>query len=273
MCDLSKLDVQRFVGEKFQEQLAWQTVRNIWTVTSAILEAAVDYGHLTENVARGVKFPSRPMRHDPTVLRADAFEALLTHLREPASVMVTVAALTGLRVGELLALRWQVVDLQAGTLKVQESVSCGQFQTPKTEKSIRTIPLGPFACDLLHRHRGQTLHPQPTDLVFTSPTGKPYSASNLLRTVIQPAARVAGLGRITWHQLRHVHSSLLHNLGVPAKVAQQQLGHASVATTLNIYTHVVQDTHRQAIVDLERELFPSCSQVGPPSDEDGPVTH
>ena len=207
------------------------------------------------------------------MLRADAFEALLARLSEPVSVLVTVAALTGLRVGELLALRWQVIDVRAGTLKVQESVSGGQFQTPKTEKGIRTIPLGPFACDILRRHRGRTLETQPTDLVFTSPTGRLYSASNLLRKVIQPAARSAGLGRITWHQLRHVHSSLLHNLGVPAKITQQQLGHASVATTLNIYTHVVQDTHRQAIVDLERELFPSCSQLEPPSDEDGHVTH
>ena len=59
LCDLTKLDVQRFVGEKFQDQLAWQTVRNIWTVTSAVLEAAVEYGYLKENVARGVKFPPR----------------------------------------------------------------------------------------------------------------------------------------------------------------------------------------------------------------------
>jgi len=61
-----------------------------------------------------------------------------------------------------------------------------------------------------------------------------------------------------------VHASLLHDLGVPAKVIQQQLGHASVSTTLDIYTHVVADTHRQAIVDLERLLFPKCSQLGFP---------
>jgi integrase len=64
-------------------------------------------------------------------------------------------------------------------------------------------------------------------------------------------------GEGQWHQFRHVHSSLLHDLGVPAKVAQQQLGHASVQTTLNIYTHVIPETHRSAIEDLERVLFPS----------------
>ena len=187
--------------------------------------------------------------------------------------MVTLVAVTGLRVGELLALRWQAINLRAGTLTVQESVSGGQFQTPKTERGIRTIPLGPFACSILQRHCERTLDPQPTSLLFATASHKPYLASNLLSKVVQPAARLAGLGRITWHQLRHVHSSLLHNMGVPVKIAQQQLGHASVATTLNIYTHVVAVTHRQAIVDLERELFPYGSQNGPPSDQDGSVTH
>jgi integrase len=78
---------------------------------------------------------------------------------------------------------------------------------------------------------------------------------------------------VTWHQLRHVHSSLLHDLGVPAKIVQQQLGHASVATTLNIYTHVIAETHRRAIVDLEQVLFPNCSQGGSVPVHDVTVTH
>jgi integrase len=57
--------------------------------------------------------------------------------------------------------------------------------------------------------------------------------------VLQPAAGRAGLGRVTWHQFRHIHSSLLNDLKVPVKIAQEQVGHASISTTLNIYTHVV----------------------------------
>jgi integrase len=75
--------------------------------------------------------------------------------------------------------------------------------------------------------------------------------------VLQPAARAAGLGRVTWHQFRHIHSSLLNDLRVPVKIAQEQLGHASISTTLNIYTHVVDASHRKAIEAIERELFPS----------------
>ena len=75
--------------------------------------------------------------------------------------------------------------------------------------------------------------------------------------LLQPAAERAGLGRVTWHQFRHIHSSLLNDLRVPVKIAQEQLGHASVQTTLNIYTHIVDASHRAAIEQLERQLFPT----------------
>jgi integrase len=63
--------------------------------------------------------------------------------------------------------------------------------------------------------------------------------SKLLTKVLQPAAQATGLGRVTWHQFRHIHSSLLNDLRVPVKIAQEQLGHASISTTLGIYTHVI----------------------------------
>jgi integrase len=81
--------------------------------------------------------------------------------------------------------------------------------------------------------------------------------SKILTEVLQPAAIEAGLGRVTWHQFRHIHSTLLNDLKVPVKIAQEQLGHASIQTTLNIYTHVVDASHRKAIEAVERELFPS----------------
>jgi integrase len=76
---------------------------------------------------------------------------------------------------------------------------------------------------------------------------------------LQPAAERAGLGRVTWHQFRRVPSSLLNDLGVPVKIAQEQLGHASVQTTLNIYTHVVDGSHRRRSSNSNAD----CSQVFP----------
>ena len=94
-----------------------------------------------------------------------------------------------------------------------------------------------------------------TDLVFGNRNGDPMRESKLLTNVLQPAAAAAGLGRVTWHQFRHIHSSLLNDLRVPAKIAQEQLGHASISTTLNIYTHVVDASHRKAVEEVEERLF------------------
>jgi integrase len=93
------------------------------------------------------------------------------------------------------------------------------------------------------------------DLVFGNRKGNPLRESKLLTNVLQPVAEAAGLGRVTWHQFRHIHSSLLNDLNVPEKIAQEQLGRASIATTLNIYTHAVDASHRKAIEAVERELF------------------
>jgi integrase len=89
-------------------------------------------------------------------------------------------------------------------------------------------------------------------------TSPPYRSSFetlRLQRVLQPAAKDVGLGRLTWHQFRHIHSSLLNDLRVPAKIAQEQLGDASVSTTLGIYTHVVDASHRSAVEAVEERLF------------------
>jgi len=77
----------------------------------------------------------------------------------------------------------------------------------------------------------------------------------MLRNVLQPAAVEAGLGKVTWHQFRHIHSSLMSDLRVPVKIAQEQLGHANISTTLNVYTHVVDASHRSAVEAVEDRLF------------------
>jgi integrase len=210
------------------------------------------------NPARGVKFPQQEAPKAPTIIAGGDFAKLLHELSEPHRTMVEVIAATGLRIGELLAVRWRAIDLEVGTLTVRESVFEGKFQRPKTHKSRRTIPLGPHTLTSLKAHRERATRKGDDDLVFPNKSGGPLRESKLLRNVLQPAAERAALGRVTWHQFRHIHSSLLNDLRVPVKIAQEQLGHASIQTTLNIYTHVVVDaSHRQAIEAVERQLFPT----------------
>ena len=259
--DIGRQDVQQWVADRFRRKLGWQTVRNAWTLLSGILETAVEYGYLSMNPARGVKFPEKELKEAPVLFTAEDFMKLLEQLDEPYRTMARLIALTGLRIGELLAVRWRCLDLEIGTLSVRESVYEGKFQSPKTRKSRRTMPLGPQIIVWLREHRLRAKRTEADDLVFGNRKGQPLRESKLLRNVLQPAAERAGLGRVTWHQFRHIHSSLLNDLRVPVKIAQEQLGHSSISTTLNIYTHVVDASHRKAIEALERELFPSVPKL------------
>ena len=117
--------------------------------------------------------------------------------------------------------------------------------------------LAPHMITSLKAHRDRSTRKGDDDLVFPNKSGAPMRESRLLERVLQPAAERAKLGRVTWHQFRHIHSSLLNDLRVPVKIAQEQLGHASIQTTLNIYTHVVDASHRAAIESLEQRLFPT----------------
>lgn len=218
--DIGKLDVQQFVADKFRQQAGWQTVRNSWTLLSGILETAVEYGYLTVNPARGVKFPPQKLREAPAMIAGDDFTKLLKEVDEPYRMMIGLIAATGLRIGELLGLRWRNLDLTIGTLSVRESVFEGKTQQPKTQKARRTIPLGPHAIALLKEHRDRATRKSADDLVFPNKSGEPLRESKLLQRVRQPAAERAGLGRVTWHQFRHIHSSLLNDLRVPVKIAQ-----------------------------------------------------
>jgi hypothetical protein len=140
--DIERLAVQQWVANRFRHGQGWQSIRNAWVLLSGILETAVEYGYLTTNPARGVKFPQKGLREKPTIIAGDSFVGLLRQVSEPHRTMVSVIAATGLRIGELLALRWSAVDLEGGTLTVRESVFEGKFQPPKTQKALRTIPLG-----------------------------------------------------------------------------------------------------------------------------------
>jgi integrase len=261
--EIERLAIQQWIADKFRKGTGWQVIRNAWTLLASILESAVEYGYLESNPAHGIKFPPKPVKQKPAIIAGADFARLLEQLREPHRTMVSLIAATGLRIGELLALRWSSLDLANGTLAVRESVFEGTFQAPKTTRAQRTIPLGPRAVAVLTRHREAAIRREPDHLVFGNTKGEPFREAKLLQRVLQPAAAQVGLGRVTWHQFRHIHSSLLNDLRVPAKIAQEQLGHASISTTLNIYTHVVDASHRSAVEAVEDRLFVELARNGP----------
>ena len=166
-----------------------------------------------------------------------------------------MAILSGLRRGELFALRWQDIDEEARVLTVREAVYDGTFGTPKTEAGLRQIPLSEAALGFIGEWKQRAGRREPAALVFSTRTGKAISPNNVLRREIFPACEALGLPHATWLTFRRTYSSWSHDKGVPGKVIAQLMGHANVDTTLNVYTQVLDGAMRAAVDKVGGELF------------------
>jgi integrase len=192
--------------------------------------------------------PPQPRRAEIRPLNREKVRALFeTVCGHRLEALYIVAVHCGLRQGELLGLKWEDVDLEAGTLQVRRTLSNGQFTPPKTAKSRRSVNLTPTAMEALKRHserqaeemmKADTLY-QDQGLVFASQVGTPLSRRNLTRS-FKTLLRRAGLPHtVRLHDLRHTCATLLLSRGFNGKFVQELLGHATIAITLDTYSHVM----------------------------------
>jgi integrase len=164
-----------------------------------------------------------------------------------------MAVLTGMRIGELLALRWKNVDFEGKTIRVREAVYEGHNSTPKTQGGNRDIPFGPTLEQALRKHLGRR-GASDDSLVFPSRNGTYLRPGNLHKRWLLPACAKAELRRFSWHDFRRTHATLLSDMGEPLKTAQAQLGHASLSTTAEIYAQAVPASQRAAVERLEKAV-------------------
>jgi integrase len=177
-------------------------------------------------------------------------QMLADALKEPVRSFTLLLVLTGLRVGELLALRWGSVDLKARLLRVVETVYDGHFDKPKTKRGMRTIPIGAQTAAILN-----VLRPVAVDarsLIFAKSDQTPLDRGNLLRKHLKPVAKKLGLPGVTWHLLRYSHATMLDVVGTPIGTMQALLGHSAPEITREIYLHAVPEEQRRAVESVER---------------------
>lgn len=245
--------------------LAARTVLHHHRVLREALQRAVRWRLLARNPAADVDAPHpRPVEIkalDDKELHAlfKGFEG--TRLYAP---MVT-AATTGIRRGELLALRWSDISLDDATLTVARSLEETKFglvfKNPKTDSSRRMIDLGSLTIEVLRNHAVEQKRarlaagPAWTDegLVFPALDGSPWKPSNFTSSWIGRVGRI-GFARLRFHDLRHTHASQLLHEGINPKVVSARLGRGSVATTMNIYAHALPGDQKQAALVLDAAL-------------------
>jgi integrase len=254
--DVTTQEIQSYVTHLANAGYAPKSIDHIHDVLSAILRSAVKWGHLPTNPAHGVEMPRLNTVRPKWALTVEQASALVVHLpgRLPRT-LVGLALLTGLRRGELFALRWWDLDEGNRTLHVRAAVYEGVFDDPKTRASLRTIPLPDAAMRLLSSWKERARRTGEQELVFSTASGKPISPNNILRRWVWPACKSAGIERATWLTFRRTYSSWTHDKGVPAKVIAQVMGHTKVDTTMNVYTQVLDGAARAAADRVGTELF------------------
>lgn len=243
--------------------LSAKTVRYIHTILHKALADAVDAGFVATNVAERAK-PPRPRAAAPTELRYWTPEELRSFLDLIAGQRMEaawhVAAMTGMRRGEVLGLRWRDIDLDAARIHVRQALVSVAYKlimsTPKTHQA-RVIDLDAGTVEQLHRHRFRQLAERSkwgdeyddADLVFCKENGTPLHPQTFTQAFERLVTR-SGLPKIRLHDLRHTHATIALRAGVPVKVISERLGHETPAFTMTQYAHVIPGMQAVAARDI-----------------------
>lgn len=243
--------------------LSPRTVFHLHAVLRNALDHAVREDLITRNVAKQVRVTAGE-RVEPEPWSVDEARAFLKAVRDDRWYALYAVALSlGLRRGEALGLRWADVDFDANVLRIRQTLQRQggvlRTATPKTRRSMRTLPLLGGLADVLREHWERQQREAAdggwdvTGFVFTTRRGTPIQPDELSRQFAATCER-AGVRRIRLHELRHTCASLLLAQGVPPRVVMEILGHSGLDMTMNVYGHVMLDSQRDALRGLDNLL-------------------
>jgi integrase len=229
--------------------LARGTKAKVRNIMSVLFTHAMRYEWLERNPIKLVRQSAR-RETVPEVLTAGEIQGLLRELSGPYKVMVFLAATTGLRVSELLALKWNDFDFASAEIRVGRAVVCQVVGRTKTEASSKPIPLNPALAEVVLDWRACAPYSQSTDWVFASPDRhgtQPLWPSSAMSKHIRPAAKRAGIAKhVRWHVFRHTFGTLLKGSGEDVKTTQELMRHANASTTMDIYVQAITQAKREA---------------------------
>ena len=263
---LKKLTTQRiqtFYNKKLKEKQSPSSVHSMQKVLHRALDYAVKGRLLSYNPSTGISLPPAKKRKAVSLTLEQAQHLLTVARGHKLEALLAVALTTGMRHGELAALRWGDIDFEKGTIYVHRTVGrLGQYGyvegDPKTESSERTIPISQTVCNYLKAHRRQQEDARfkagakwtNKDLVFCNRRGD-FLDPDLLLDNFYALLDKASLPRMWLHDLRHTASTLLQSMGVTPRMVQEILGHSNLEQTGD-YTHVIFSMQKDAAEKMDR---------------------
>jgi integrase len=255
-------------GRRDGQGLAPKTVKNIHAIMHRALKDAVRWGYVVRNVADAVE---PPKGHSPEmqVWTPEQLRIFLAHARTDRLYAAwLLVATTGMRRGELAGLRWADVDLDGGRVSPRRPRVVVNYTVevsePKTAKGRRSLALDAGTVAALRNHRRRQAEDravvgalwQDSGLVFTRPDGAPIHP-DLISDWFERLAREAGLPKIRLHDVRHSYASAALAAGIPAKIVSERLGHATIAITMDTYSHVLPGLDEEAAETVARLILNS----------------
>lgn len=240
------------------------TKAKIRNVVSAICSHAIRYGWMRSNPIRAVRQSAKPERRK-VPLEVEELRALFAAmgLRERTLVLLDVS--TGMRAGELLALKWHDIDFGKKQVEIRKSIWNQRVGPTKTQESEKTMPLDDAMIADLRAWRAETPYNKDGDWVFASPCmqGKHPFWPNSLMWNIRKQAKQAGITKhISWHVFRHTFSTLLAANDEDVKTVQSLMRHANSSITMDVYTHAVSTKKRRAQTKVVEMMLPPVKTSG-----------
>jgi len=263
--DISVLTVDRYISDLGKTKLSHESMDKIRDVLSSILGSAVRYELLVKNPVEGIRMPKpKPGKRSKPFIMPEQFTALVNLIAEPYASMVYVAVYTGLRVSELIGLKWG--DIGESSITIDERYCRGDWGIPKSEASTATVPVNGSVIQRIDRLKtlvvdvraGRAVRKYQVvkasgaeDLVFASLINqKPMRDNNILVRHIKPAARKLGLAYVNWQVLRRSFATWLKMAGADVKDAQALMRHSRASTTLDIYQQFIPESERRVVDKL-----------------------
>jgi integrase len=253
LAHLTAAHIHKYIAERMKTVSA-KTVSNEVGLIKEMLKHGCEMEYVKNDPSEHVKRP-RTERARIEVLSPPEIERLLSKINRKYRLAFLTCVLTGLRAGELWALRWSDIDWNALQITVNQSLWRGQFQTPKSRSSFRKVDIPEQLAHELKKWR--LISPQNNlDLIFCTRNGTPVCHDNVVKRYFNPALKRAGLGHVSFHSLRHTNASIRIAAGQNIKYTQHQLGHSSIKITLDTYGHLFVDPefNRRQVRLLEESL-------------------
>jgi len=259
---LTARELRQYLEQLKKRGVGVRTIRYTHATLRAALEDAMREELIEKNVAKLVRPPAAPKSEPKPLTVEELKEVFKANRDDRLFALLVVIGLLGLRRSEVLGLKWEDVDLEAGTLTVRRGLHRMQRQLvtmePKTVRSRRTIPLPRLVTAALLEHKerqdrersDQGAIWRDSGFVFTSTLGTPLDPDNTSKFV-QGALVQAGVRKVRMHDFRHGCVSVLLGLGVPPRTVMEIAGHSGLEMTMNVYAHVTLDDKRDALDRLD----------------------